>query len=380
MTSLIEAEFRGSLGSLVERLSSVVPPAQEGSFTDYIIDWKSPRIILGREDAEIHRVHFHMGQGLSPRTSVGILSHLSPGDCLVLLEPPLDGTHLQGPRGAWFLNLLFAIRERGAALLWMGNTWEAWEKGPARVVAEHLRSTLPVSGFEPIGGFLEEPAYKVVVFVPEGHEDAVRDAMSRAGAGHIGNYSHCTFQAPGQGTFLPLEGTHPYLGDVGKLEKASEFRLETIVRHRKLKKVIEAMLDVHPYEEVAYDVYRLENGSLLLGSVLGVRLSQKVPGSSVKTALTRARDAQKEAGTWDTDQPGQGETAAEEPHMMNRIAVSRFLAPLEIEAALKFGGDILLYLEDTYQGHIWAERLGIQRIKVGRWVYNRVLAALKESL
>jgi len=75
----------------------------------------------------------------------------------------------------------------------------------------------------------EERYVKLVVFVPKGHEDAVRDALAGAGAGHIGNYSHCTFQVPGIGTFLPLEGTNPFIGQQGRLERVEELRLETIV-------------------------------------------------------------------------------------------------------------------------------------------------------
>ncbi len=74
-----------------------------------------------------------------------------------------------------------------------------------------------------------ESLKKIVVYVPAGYEQAVRDAMCGAGAGHIGAYSHCTFGAAGKGTFLPLEGTNPFLGEQGRLETADEIRLETIV-------------------------------------------------------------------------------------------------------------------------------------------------------
>lgn len=99
---------------------------------------------------------------------------------------------------------------------------------------------------------------KIVVYVPVGYEDAVRNAMCGAGAGHIGAYSHCTFGAEGKGTFLPLAGTHPFLGEQGKLEMADEVRLETIVPAEQAERVVEAMLTVHPYEEAAYDIYPVE--------------------------------------------------------------------------------------------------------------------------
>lgn len=107
--------------------------------------------------------------------------------------------------------------------------------------------------------------YKVAVFIPRGHEDHVREAMGRAGAGFIGNYSFCTFQAAGTGTFLPQEGTHPYLGQVGELSRVEEVRLETIVPEARLHEVIEAMVRAHPYEEVAYDIYPLANRGAIRG-------------------------------------------------------------------------------------------------------------------
>lgn len=105
----------------------------------------------------------------------------------------------------------------------------------------------------------EERLLKLVVFVPRGHEDAVRSALGGAGAGHIGNYSHCTFQAPGTGTFLAHAGTNPFLGKVGELEQAEEYRLETVLPERLLRPTVAAMLAAHPYEEVAYDIYHLAN-------------------------------------------------------------------------------------------------------------------------
>lgn len=100
---------------------------------------------------------------------------------------------------------------------------------------------------------------KITVFVPADFADAVRDALSSAGAGWIGNYSHCTFQTAGTGTFIPREGANPYLGTAGKLERVDEVRLETIVPAHLREQAVRAMLKAHPYEEAAYDLYALAN-------------------------------------------------------------------------------------------------------------------------
>lgn len=100
---------------------------------------------------------------------------------------------------------------------------------------------------------------KIVVFVPETHTDVVRQAMGNAGAGVIGNYSYCTFSSKGIGRFRPESGANPHIGELGKCEEVIEERIETVCPREKLEEVIKAIKKVHPYDEVALDVYPLEN-------------------------------------------------------------------------------------------------------------------------
>lgn len=120
-----------------------------------------------------------------------------------------------------------------------------------------------------------EVLYKIVVFVPKTHEVDVRKALGNSGAGHIGNYSNCTFNTDGVGTFMPLEGTNPFIGETNKIEEVQEVRIETIVPQRILGGVINSMLKAHPYEEVAYDLYKLENK----GSEVGLGRVAKLENS-----------------------------------------------------------------------------------------------------
>lgn len=100
---------------------------------------------------------------------------------------------------------------------------------------------------------------KIVVFVPETHTDIVRDAMGKAGAGKLGNYSHCSFSVKGIGRFRPEKGANPHVGEVGKSEEVAEERIEVTCPREILKTVIAEIKKVHPYEEIAMDVYPLEN-------------------------------------------------------------------------------------------------------------------------
>ncbi len=132
-------------------------------------------------------------------------------------------------------------------------------------VSDILAQRLNLQQIEQLAVGYSEQLVKLAVFVPQSHADQVREAIGRAGAGHIGNYSHCTFQCDGTGTFLPLDGTHPFLGKKGKLERVAEVRIETIMPDRITRKVVKAMLNAHPYEEVAYDLYPLNNTGKSLG-------------------------------------------------------------------------------------------------------------------
>ncbi|NTW06107.1 MAG: Nif3-like dinuclear metal center hexameric protein [Peptococcaceae bacterium] len=106
-----------------------------------------------------------------------------------------------------------------------------------------------------------EKYYKLAVFVPLDHLDSLRAALSLAGAGFIGNYSHCSFSVNGLGTYMPKKGAKPYLGKMGVLERAEEAKLETIIPARLVSKVLKAMEEAHPYEEIAHDLYSLENAN-----------------------------------------------------------------------------------------------------------------------
>ncbi|WP_350344762.1 Nif3-like dinuclear metal center hexameric protein [Proteinivorax tanatarense] len=101
--------------------------------------------------------------------------------------------------------------------------------------------------------------YKVVVFVPSEFKEKVLNSMATQGAGQIGNYSHCTFTTLGEGTFKPLQGSNPFIGDKNQLEKVSEVKVESIVPSNKLGGVLSEMKKAHSYEEVAYDVFPLKN-------------------------------------------------------------------------------------------------------------------------
>jgi hypothetical protein len=99
---------------------------------------------------------------------------------------------------------------------------------------------------------------KIVVYVPESHTAALRDAMGDAGAGIIGKYSHCMFTIKGVSQFKPLSGSNPVEGTIGEISEVVEDRIETVCMKDSLEDVLAAINKVHPYEEPAVDVYPIE--------------------------------------------------------------------------------------------------------------------------
>ena len=99
--------------------------------------------------------------------------------------------------------------------------------------------------------------HKLVWFVPESSLDTTREAVFAAGAGRIGEYERCSWYAAGTGTFRAGEGADPTIGEVGREERVPELRVETVVQVERAGEIVRALLDAHPYEEVAYELYPL---------------------------------------------------------------------------------------------------------------------------
>jgi hypothetical protein len=103
----------------------------------------------------------------------------------------------------------------------------------------------------------EPTFYKLVWFVPREALETTRDAVFAAGGGRIGDYARCSWYTAGTGTFLAGEGADPSVGRVGREERVSELRVETVVPAERAGEIVRALRAVHPYEEVAFELYPL---------------------------------------------------------------------------------------------------------------------------
>lgn len=133
---------------------------------------------------------------------------------------------------------------------------------------------------------------KLVVFVPVNDAEKVREAIFIAGGGKIGQYSECSFNAKGTGTFKPGAGTNPYIGEVGKREITDEEKIEVIFPVYLKDKLVSAMTKAHPYEEVAYDLIGLINDFNEAGSGLIGELPEEMNGTSFLQFIKKQFDLQ----------------------------------------------------------------------------------------
>ena len=155
-------------------------------------------------------------------------------------------------------------------------------------VNDGLAEMVGIIDAKPIGDYVQDQTkdnYKLVVFVPVAKVDKVTNAVFDAGAGWIGNYSHCGFKIPGQGSFLPRDGARPAIGKKEELETVKEIRYECIVPAARLDMVLAAMKKAHPYEEPAFDVFKLFNPQDSLGLGRIGKLAKPTPLSRIITKI-----------------------------------------------------------------------------------------------
>ncbi|HET6568068.1 MAG TPA: Nif3-like dinuclear metal center hexameric protein [Rhodothermales bacterium] len=186
------------------------------------------------------------------RTGAGLIITHHP----LIFRPLRNVTAGSGPSG-----LAFQLASQGIALYSAHTNLDAAPGGVSFALAEQL-GLQDVRFLKPF----PETLYKLVTFVPPSHTDAVRQALADAGAGRIGDYDSCSFSLRGTGTFRPGEEASPFIGTTGGgLESVEEDRLEVEVARWDLGRVVQALRSAHPYEEVAYDVYPVQQANTRAG-------------------------------------------------------------------------------------------------------------------
>jgi len=213
-------------------------------------DWDNVGLLIGNAEKNVKNILLT----IDVTKSVLAEARRNKVDMILGYHPVIwDGLRqitTQGPE-----NLIYELIKSNIAVYSIHTALDAAAGG----VNDALADIIGIENPEPIGDFVSaqpQAGYKLVVFIPAESVNIVADAIFEAGAGTMGNYSHCGFQATGEGSFLPHKGARPAIGKQGRIERVNEVRFETIVSAEKLGNVVEAMKNVHPYEEPAFDIFR----------------------------------------------------------------------------------------------------------------------------
>ncbi len=212
-------------------------------------DWDNSGLQVGSLDGEVDRVLV----ALTPLPEV-LEEAEEIGANFLLFHHPLLFRSLRSVDTGSYPGDLVARALKGNLIIYASHTnYDAAPAGVSVALAETLGLEGPLKIVVPKGALR-----KLVVFVPEEYADEIADALTGAGAGILGEYTHCTFRTSGTGTFFGKERTDPYAGEKGRLERVSEIRLEAVVPGYAVDRAVATTRAAHPYEEPAFDVYPVD--------------------------------------------------------------------------------------------------------------------------
>jgi len=229
------------LADVIEVLDGAYPPRLAQS-------WDSVGLVCGDPDDVLESVT------VAVDATPAVVDEVPEAGLLLAHHPLLlrgvDTVAASTPKGA----LVHRLIRTGRSLFTAHTNADSASPGVSDALAEALGITVDAV-LEPLttAGDLD----KWVIYVPRESAEAVREAVFAAGAGHIGDYSHCSWSVSGIGQFLPHEGASPAVGSVGSVERVAEDRFEVVAPARARGAVLAAMRAAHPYEEPAFDIFAL---------------------------------------------------------------------------------------------------------------------------
>ena len=234
----------------IPRLSDLIGIINKIAPQNLAEEWDAVGLQVGDPASKVSRIMTALDPG-----PPAIASAIAAGcQLLVAHHPfifkPLTRLSADDPVAA----LIYRAIRNDLAVVSLHTNYDSAEGGLNDLLAERIG----VNSCEPLKESVREEMVKLAVFVPQGHEEQVMEALFRF-SGVIGNYRDCSFLVEGQGTFLPLDGANPFIGERGRREYAEESRIEVLLRAADLGAATAALKAAHPYEEPAFDLYPLLN-------------------------------------------------------------------------------------------------------------------------
>src|SRR4051794_20290414 len=228
------------------KLANLVTAMEQIAPTRYAESWDNVGLLVGDPEQSISRAM------LTIDYTPEVASEAAEAKCDVVISyhPPI----FEAIKRVTSTSPIFDAIRRGVAIYSPHTALDVAPSGTNDMLADALMlvDRTPLKLSQP-----KQTQYKLVTFVPAIAIEKVSEALFAAGAGRIGQYSSCSFRSPGTGTFFGEAGTNPAVGQAGKLERAEEVRIETVVPIAKVLAVVSALRASHPYEEPAFDLNSL---------------------------------------------------------------------------------------------------------------------------
>jgi dinuclear metal center YbgI/SA1388 family protein len=335
-----------TVAEVISALEAAYPPALAA-------DWDAVGLVCGDPADEVRSVLI----AVDPVVATVAETVDSAAQLLVTHHPLLlRGVHGVGadtPKGA----LVHRLVRAGAALFTAHTNADSADPG----VSDALAAALGLTVEGPLQPVPEQDLDKIVTFVPVGPSiTAVHEALSAAGAGQIGNYSHCSFASAGTGQFKPLTGANPTIGEVGQLERVAETRLEMVLPRHRRAAVVAALRAAHPYEEPAFDLLELAP----IPSARGLGRIGSLAAPEPLSAFTERVAAALPATAW-------GVRAAGDPdRRVQRVAVCGGAGDSALNSAVAAGVDAYVTADLRHHPaaeHLLAHPAGPALVDVAHW-------------
>ena len=211
--------------------------------------------------------------------------------------------------------------------------------------------------------------YKLITFVPTDSSEMVKNALFKAGAGRLGDYDECSYQTVGSGNFRPNEGANPAIGEIGSRESVEEVKIETIVPEKDLDRCLRALIKAHPYETLAYDVFKMENLSEPYGLGRTGKYAEPIAGEAFLKQVKEVLGAEilKVAG--------------KVPEQVKKVGLCTGAGSEFIHAAKRKGCDVFITGDVKYHEAQLAEQLDVCIVDAGHFeTENIYMSYLQEYL
>jgi dinuclear metal center YbgI/SA1388 family protein len=333
-----------SVAAIIEELERFAPPSLAG-------DWDNVGLLLGERGSLVERIMTCLT--LTPESAAEAVAEQVQ---LVVTHHPIlfrpvkrltDAT----PEGRMLLSLVRA----GVAVYSPHTAFDNTRDG----INEMLARILDLTEIVPLRRQAGPKSCKLVVFVPDADLLRLSDALFAAGAGNIGQYKECSFRLSGTGTFFGSDAANPTVGQKGRREEVSEWRLEVICPEQELEAVVAAMRRHHSYEEPAFDVYPLQPRPAVLGDGRIGALKQEVPLAE----LARKIKSELRAGSV--------QIVGDPQRPVKRVAIVCGAGGEMLSDAVRVRADVFLTGEMRFHDYLTAHAQGVALILPGHYATER---------